>query len=322
MQKTYYILIFLILLIFRIRAKDEYKSLRKKYSINKNKKDIAIVYICLGKYDVLWKEFYESMKEKFITSMTKDYYIFTDSKNIYKKEEDNVHIIEQKDLGWPGNTLYRFNMFLSQKEELLKFKYIFFFNANVICKQEVGEEFLPKNERLLFVQHGNFYNESNLIFTYERNVNSTAYIPFGKGKHYVQGSINGGKANDFLQMCEVLKNRIAEDDKNNIVAIWHDESHLNRYFLDLDPSQYRLLNISYNYPCWKNIPEFEPKIFLRDKNKYFDVSKIKNNLININKIKRKSSKYQKFLLLCKKKCQNNNRKLKKYCKKCFLDMSN
>jgi len=234
--------------------------------------------------------------------MRKDYYVFTDSKNIYAKEKDNVHVIEQKDLGWPGNTLYRFHMFLSQKEELQKYKYIFFMNANALCKLEIGKEFLPEEEGLLFVQHPDFYNKSNKEFTYERNVNSTAYIPIGKGIHYVQGSVNGGKANDFLQMCEVLKNKIDEDDKNGIVAIWHDESHLNRYFLDLDPYQYKLLNISYNFAHYTKNLQYEPKLFLRDKEEYFDISKIKGDrfsrkknygIKNNNKRKRRNNKKQK-----------------------------
>ena len=220
--------------------------------------------------------------------MSKDYYVFTDSKTLYAKENDNVHVIEQKNLGWPGNTLYRFHMFLSQKEELQKYKYIFFMNANAICLQEVGEEFLPKDEGLLFVQHPGFYKKkNNKDFTYERNVNSTAYIPMGEGTYYVQGSVNGGKANDFLQMCEVLKNKIDEDDKNGIVAVWHDESHLNKYIVNLEPNQYKLLNISYNYAHYTHDKLYEPKIYLRKKDKYFDVSKVKSNLYIRNLIKRK-----------------------------------
>jgi len=136
----------------------------------------------------------EIMEEKFIPTMWKDYYIFTGSDKICTKEKDNVHIIPQENLGWPGNSLKRFHIFLSQENELVKYKYIFFMNANVICNEEIGEEILPKDEGLLFAQHFSFYNKSNKKFTYERNPKSTAYIPMGEGKYYVYGCINGGKA--------------------------------------------------------------------------------------------------------------------------------
>jgi len=248
----------------------------------KDGKDIAIVYICTGAYYVFWEEFYKSMEEKFISSMRKDYYVFTDYENIYAKEEDNVHVVPQENLGWPGNTLKRFHMFLSQENELLQYKYIFFMNANIICNEEIGEEFLPRDEGLLFVQHHAYYNRSNKKFTYERNSNSTAYIPMGQGKYYICGGVNGGKAANYLHMCEVLKNRIDEDEKNGITAVWHDESHINRYLLDLEENQYKLLNASYCFPEYKmnrspsQFP-FHPILFFRSKERYIDLKKIKGN---------------------------------------------
>ncbi|OUM61769.1 glycosyltransferase family 6 protein, partial [Piromyces sp. E2] len=264
--------------------------------LNKNthEKDIAILYICTGKYDVFWKEFYESVEEKFIPHMKKDYFVFTDSKDIYKKENDNVHIIKQKNLGWPGNTLYRFHMFLSQKEKLQNYKYIFFMNANIICNFGVGEEFLPKDEGLLFVQHHAYYKAPNTKFSYERNSNSTAYIPMGQGKYYVCGGVNGGRAKEYLHMCEVLKSRIDEDDKNDVVAVWHDESHINKYLLELEKSQYKLLNVSYCFPEYKmnrkSFP-FDPILFFRNKKKYINLKEIKGDsheMMGNNKNKNKA----------------------------------
>jgi len=34
-------------------------------------------------------------------------------------------------------------------------------------------------------------------------------------------------------MCEVLKNQIDEDENNDITAVWHDESYINRYLVNL-----------------------------------------------------------------------------------------
>ena len=239
-------------------------------------KDIAMVYICTGKYKVLWEEFYRSFEEKFIPTKKKDYFVFTDADDLYGKDNENVHIIYQKNLGWPGNTLYRFHIFLTQKETLREYEYIFFMNANMICQGEVGEEFLPKDEGLLFIQHPGFYNKFKFKYTYERNKKSRAYMPYFSGKYYICGGANGGRSECFLQMCEELARRIDEDDKNGIVAVWHDESHINRYCYE--QKQYKLLSPSYWYPEGWDLP-FEPKIVVRDKSRYFDVDKVKRNEI-------------------------------------------
>jgi hypothetical protein len=54
------------------------------------------------------------------------------------------------------------------------------------------------------------------------------------------------------------------DEKKGIIALWHDESHLNRYILD---KKYKLVSPSYCYPENSGIP-FEEIVRIRDKNLY------------------------------------------------------
>ena len=234
---------------------------------------IAILYICVGKYTVFWKDFYKSFEEKFIPDSVKEYFVFTDCKDIYDSQNERVHLIEQENLGWPGNTLFRFRMFLTQREKLKEFDYVFFMNANVQCVDYVGEEFLPIRESLLFVQHPGFYSAPNYRFPYDRNKKSSAYIRYGEGDVYVCGGINGGKSKAFLEMCEVLNQRIEADYGKGIIALWHDESQVNRYILE--NNDYKLLTPSYCYPEGSDIP-FKPVLLVRDKSRYIDVARIKN----------------------------------------------
>lgn len=237
------------------------------------KKRIAILYICTGKYICFWEEFYRSFEEKFICSAEKEYFVFTDAVTVYDDTQRRVHRIYQKDLGWPGNTLFRFRIFLTQKEELLKFDYVFFMNANIICMSEIGEEFLPEKEGLTVVQHPGFYNTPNYGYPYDRNRKSSAYIPYGKGDVYVCGGVNGGKSKVFLSLCEELDRKIARDYQKGIVALWHDESQINKYILE--HTGYKLLPPSYCYPEGWDIP-YENKLMVREKSKYFDVANVKN----------------------------------------------
>ena len=54
-----------------------------------------------------------------------------------------------------------------------------------------------------------------------------------------------------------------QDFDNNIIAVWHDESHINRYFIDHKPTV--VLTPSYCYPGAAYIP-FHKRLVALDKN--------------------------------------------------------
>ena len=107
-------------------------------NLNKNF-TIAILYICTGKYCVFWEEFYESYEENFLTRSQKHYFVFTDAENIPYQEKENVTMIPQKNLGWPDNTLKRFELFTREEERWKDYDYTFFINANFLCVEPVTE---------------------------------------------------------------------------------------------------------------------------------------------------------------------------------------
>jgi len=204
------------------------------------------------------------MKKYFLPNHSIEYFVFTDGKldNI----DENVHIIHQKKLGWPHDTLMRFHMFSSAKNLLCKCDYLFFINANLIINVPIDEQILPMEENYMGVLHPGFFNKRRSRFTYETRRQSTAFIPFFKGKHYFMGGFNGGKAEYFIKMSETLMKNIEQDLKNGIIAIWHDESHLNRYFWE-HRKEVKILNPEYGYPEGWNLP-FEAKITILDKSKH------------------------------------------------------
>lgn len=230
---------------------------------------IAILYICTGAYVYFWEGFYRSFSEKFIPEAEKDYFVFTDADGIYAEDTDaHIHRIPQENLGWPGNTLYRFRIFQTIRERLSGFDYVFYLNSNLICLETIsGSEFLPGEKDLLVVQHPGNYAKRPYRYPYDRNPSSRAYIPYTclQGRHYVCGGLNGGKAAAYLDMIAELERRIDADAKQGVIAQWHDESQINRYIID-HPS-YRMLPPSYAYPEGWDLP-FAKKIMLLDKQKY------------------------------------------------------
>lgn len=235
---------------------------------------VAILYIGTGEYIKLWKGFFLSFEKNFLPDTEKEYYVFTDAKEIFEENKLKVHKMYQENLGWPNNALKRYEILLRIEDELRNYQYAFFMNANMYCIRPVySHEILPEKDELVVVEHLDFVGKNRADFTYERNPCSEAYIPLKEGEVYVYSGVNGGSIDTYLKMLHCLKTRTEEDSRNNITAIWHDESHLNRYIIDYP--KYKLLSPSYNYregAC----SSYERIIVARNKNRYFNVAAIKN----------------------------------------------
>lgn len=230
-------------------------------------KKVGILYICTGKYSLFWKNFFEQTEKLFLPKSEKHYFLFTDNKELLSLSHERVHPYEQELEPWPFPTLKRFEYFLRAKNELLQCDYLYFMNANLLIQKKVREwEFLPrKNEKLVVALHPGFYNKSNDEFPYDRNPECSACIPFGSGERYVMGALNGGRAKDFVLLMEALSASINADLQKNVIALWHDESALNRYIFDYT-EKYRVLSPSYLYPEGWKLP-FRNKMMLLDKSK-------------------------------------------------------
>ncbi|MBL0355780.1 MAG: glycosyl transferase family 6 [Chitinophagaceae bacterium] len=224
---------------------------------------IAILYICTGKYEVFWKNFYESAEQFLLPGYRKQYFVFTDADHIYNDTSSSVHKIYQEPLPWPYPTLYRFRFFKSIEKELAAFEYVYFFNSNIkVTRPVLPEEFLPlNNEELVVTQHPYFWNKTNDKFTYERNPASAAYVPMGDGSIYAAGGLNGGTAKNYLSLINTCNDYTEQDLQNNIIALWHDESYLNRYIIG---RKVKVLHPGFLYPAETTIP-FEKVMHLERK---------------------------------------------------------
>lgn len=223
--------------------------------------NIAVLSINIGKYICYWKEFYETAKQNFLPMHNREFYVFTDHCEIDYGLNEDVHIIFQKNLGWPGNTLKRFHMFSGQKQELQRFDYIFFINANCVFVEKIGDEILPsEEEKFVFVKRQPSYLNKKDYPPFEQNPLSTAYVE-DRDITYIQGGMNGGIAKCYLEMCDILKTNIDIDESKGITALWHDESHINRYHQNFPKA--KILGPEYQYPEEMLMPY--PKIIVNKK---------------------------------------------------------
>lgn len=222
---------------------------------------VAVLYICTGKYNQFFADFYTSCEQYFLNGVAQvEYFVFTD--NMHLSAEREVHLYERKCQGFPMDSLFRFDMFLSIENELKTFDYCFFFNSNMKFVSPVNKDFLPVEDDLAAVVHPGFYKQWSCLFPYERNKKSTAYIePYCLSYRYYMGSLNGGKTDAFLKLAKQCSINTHKDYECGIVAKVHDESHLNCY---IHKHGCKGLSPAYAYPEGWKLP-FDAKILLRDK---------------------------------------------------------
>lgn len=223
---------------------------------------IAILYICTGKYSVFFPDFYASSERYFLPEAEKTYIVFSDDRSLADYPKVEFHYQECR--GFPADSLFRFDAFLTVRDRILEHDYAYFFNSNMLFVAPVGREFLPTGDRLTAVPHAYLLRRWPCVLPYERNRKSRAYVPPYEGDyHYFMGGLNGGDSRAFVAFAEECSRRIHEDYDNGIVAVFHDESHLNRYMRDIGGEA---LSPVYGYPEDSGLP-LEAKILIRDKTK-------------------------------------------------------
>ena len=194
---------------------------------------IAIMYICTGKYERFWDEFYRTSEISFYPGVQKHYFVFTESKRIMGQKWDNVSYIYQGRAGWPYDTLLRFHWFAMVQDQIAQYDYCYYCNANSVFLREITPEIIPlptQEEPLIFWCHTAHYEHfSSNDITTEPNPESTAYVGPDVACRQHGGGFFGGTGEAFLKMTLDLRDNIQKDLDKGIIAVWHDQSHIIKY---------------------------------------------------------------------------------------------
>lgn len=205
--------------------------------------NIGLLVVATGKYTEFVAPLIESADAYFCKDHAVTYFVFTDG---IIPQADNIIRIEQKRLGWPHDTMMRFAMYAQAKDCLQSMDYLYACDADMLFVDHVGDEILAD---LVGTLHPGFVGTKG---TYETRSESTACMNAHEGKCYFAGGFTGGKTQSYLAMAQAITDNIMTDLSNNIIAVWHDESHLNRYFATHEPSL--ILSPSYCYWQGKKMP--------------------------------------------------------------------
>jgi histo-blood group ABO system transferase len=198
--------------------------------------NIGLMVMATGKYVQFVEPLITSADKYFCTNHNVYYFIFTDGQ---PPAYPRLVRIEQKRLGWPHDTMMRFSVYYNSRELLSKMDYLFATDADMLFVDEVGDEILSPRVGTL---HPGWFGTCG---TPERNRQSTACITIDESNRYFCGGFYGGQTAEVLKLLETTSKNIMTDLKKNLIAVWHDESHINRYFVDNPPT--KVLSPSYCY---------------------------------------------------------------------------
>ena len=217
---------------------------------------IGLLIIATNKYIQFLQPLIESADNYFLPNQEVTYFIFT-NKDINIKSNRNIFKVDVEHKEWPWMTLGRYKIFSNNSEELSKMDYLYYCDADMRFVGDVDDEIL--SERVA-TQHPGYYERRG---TPETNPDSLACVFPHEEMQYFAGGFNGGSSFEYLKMANKISENIDIDYSRNIIAVWHDESHMNRYFVDNKPT--KILTPSYCYGESMNIP-FEKKLIALDKN--------------------------------------------------------
>src|SRR3990167_10008492 len=205
--------------------------------------NIGLLTVATGKYINFAPQLIKSARKFFGGNNSVTHFIFTDQ-DLDISHYPWVRVAFQKKLDWPFSTMMRFHTYYNNRKILKDMDYFFACDVDMLFADYVGDEIL--SDRVGTIHSGFIYNYG----TYDKNPNSKAYIKDDNGIYFA-GGFYGGNQDEFLKICKTCKENIDFDLQKNYIAVWHDESHLNRYFRDNPPT--KVLSPEYCSPDKKNI---------------------------------------------------------------------
>lgn len=210
---------------------------------------IAVISIATNNYKDFLKPLVTSVNNHFIPAAQKDFYLFTDSPLDWFDSSVKWNKIEHQP--WPYITLKRFEFISTCLDQLKHYDYVFYFDSDMEFVTTLSS-FDAGNKKYYAVCHPSVVNNLN-FWPVETNPESTAYIKDRNRCVYVQGCVWGSRGSDIENMVNTMKNNINTDLSNKIVAVWHDESHLNKFMVD-NVKDAMILSPSMAYPEHWNLP--------------------------------------------------------------------
>ena len=233
---------------------------------------VAIIFIGTGRYINFLPLYYENIHKYFLPKSEKTILAFTDGTGDFP---DDIKVYHQEHLEWPYITLKRFEIINKAKTFIKDFDWVVFIDADAIPVSEITEEEFFSDKPFFGVHHPchalGMPPHTEYPGAFETNPKSRAHVtPDDDTTMYWQGCLWGGKVPEVIDMVKELDSRTDEDHDKDVIAQWHDESHLNKFYIE-HRDEVHTVSPSCAYPeVFASACTFEPKIvhLAKDNSKY------------------------------------------------------
>ncbi|ELV09347.1 Histo-blood group ABO system transferase [Tupaia chinensis] len=214
---------------------------------------IGLTVFAVKKYIIFLKLFLETAETYFMVGHRVNYYIFTDQPKhvpqiLLQKGRQMAILRVQSYARWQDISMHRMEVIsiFSQRRFLREVDYLVCADVDMKFNDHVGVEILSS---LFGTIHPGFFWLRRDAFPYERRPQSQAYIPQDEGDFYYMAALFGGSVPEVYRLTKACHEAMMIDEAGHIEAIWHEESHLNKYLLHHKPT--KVLSPEY---MWNNGP--------------------------------------------------------------------
>lgn len=257
-------------------------------------KDVAILTVATNLYFDYWKQMVQSAEQYLAPGSKLTFYVFTDQSDEARKFGDTllrskIVPVVTPSLGWPEATLLRYELFRDSWDQV-QGEVVIHLDADMLFVSETTLNPGPTEWKggIALVRHPGyrrprlskrpkFYLGAPQVLVWdlkrwlrlgglgdwEVSQNSLAYVPRKQRHTYVCGGTWMGLREPLGVMIGELATRTRSDLQRGVVAIWHDESHLNWF---ASTHNHELLDSEKCYvEGYPNLNDLIPEIMCVDK---------------------------------------------------------
>ncbi|XP_041446427.1 histo-blood group ABO system transferase 2-like isoform X1 [Xenopus laevis] len=204
-------------------------------------KRIGLFVFAVKKYIRFLLPFLESAEQHFMVGYNVTYYAFTDNTAAVPKISLGagriLNLLEvEADKRWQDISMKRMQILVNLTHDRLpkEVDYLVCADVDMVFNDHVGVEILGD---LVATIHPGLFLAQRDEFTYDRNPESAAYIPYGEGDFYYMAAFYGGTVEEINKLSTFCHKGIVADKKKNIEAVWQEESHFNKYLFYNKPTK-------------------------------------------------------------------------------------
>ncbi|XP_062041330.1 histo-blood group ABO system transferase 2-like [Lepus europaeus] len=202
---------------------------------------VGLTVFAVKKYVAFLQLFLETAEQHFMVGHRVTYYVFTDRPadvpRVPLREGRRLAVLAVRSHArWQDVSMHRMETISRFSEQRFRHEvdYLVCVDVDMKFRDHVGVEILSP---LFGTLHPGFYRADRQAFTYERRPQSQAYIPPDEGDFYYLGGFFGGSVAEVQRLTSACHQAMVLDKANGIEAVWHDESHLNKYLLYHKPTK-------------------------------------------------------------------------------------